>query len=86
MWYYQTNYLNQKYKLKGKLRYLSCVTNATQACQAYFLQGLQTSLWEAVLRIRIRMFLGLLDPDPDVRGMDPDLVLDPDPYTTKQKY
>jgi hypothetical protein len=28
----------------------------------------------AVLRIRIRMVLGLLDPDPDplVRGMDPD--------------
>ncbi len=39
----------------------------------------------SVLRIQIRihwihMFLGLLDPDPDplVRGMDPDL--DPDPY------
>jgi hypothetical protein len=31
-------------------------------------------LFQAVLRIRIRMFLGLLDPDPDplVRGMDPD--------------
>jgi hypothetical protein len=28
----------------------------------------------AVLRIGIHMFLGLLDPDPDplVRGMDPD--------------
>jgi hypothetical protein len=26
----------------------------------------------AVLRIRIRMFLGLPDPDPLVRGMDPD--------------
>jgi hypothetical protein len=28
---------------------------------------------KAVLRIRIRMFLGLLDPDPDplVRGMNP---------------
>jgi hypothetical protein len=41
---------------------------------------------EAVLRIRIRrirMFLGLLDPDPDplVRGMDPD----PDPSIIKQK-
>ncbi len=32
-----------------------------------------------VLGIRIRMFLGLLDPDPDllVKGMDPDS--DPDP-------
>ncbi len=36
-----------------------------------------------MLRIRIHMFLGLLDPDPDpsVRGMDPD----PDPSITKQK-
>jgi hypothetical protein len=25
------------------------------------------------------MFLGLLDPDPLVRGMDPDPALDPDP-------
>jgi hypothetical protein len=33
--------------------------------------------------LRIRMFLGLLDPDPDpsFRGMDPD----PDPSITKQK-
>jgi hypothetical protein len=41
-----------------------------------------------VFRIRIRinqihMFLGLLDPDPLVRGMDPDP--DPDPPTAKQK-
>jgi hypothetical protein len=33
----------------------------------------------AVLRTRLRMFLGLLDPDPLVRGMDPD------PYIIKQK-
>jgi hypothetical protein len=44
------------------------------------------SRFQAVLRIRIHrihMFLGLLDPDPDlsVRGMDPDL----DPSITKQK-
>jgi hypothetical protein len=36
-----------------------------------------------------RMFLGLLDPDPDplVRGMDPDPVPEPnlDPFITKQK-
>ncbi len=41
---------------------------------------------KAVLRIRIRrvcMFLGLLDPDPLVRGMDPDP--DPDPSITNQK-
>jgi hypothetical protein len=38
-----------------------------------------------VLRIRIHMFLGLLDPDPDpsVRGMSPDPDLDPS--ITKQK-
>ncbi len=29
-------------------------------------------LYKAVLRIRIHMFLGLPDPDPLVRGMDPD--------------
>ncbi len=36
----------------------------------------------AVLRIRIHMFLGLLDPDPDplVRGIDPD----PDPSIIMQ--
>ncbi len=35
--------------------------------------------------LRIRMFLGLLDHDPDpiVRGMDPDP--DPDPSIIKQK-
>ncbi len=27
---------------------------------------------ESVLRIRIHMFLALPDPDPVVRGMDPD--------------
>jgi hypothetical protein len=30
-----------------------------------------------VLGIRIRMFLGLPDPDPLVRGMDPDPAPDP---------
>ena len=30
---------------------------------------------------RIHVFLGLLDPDPLVRGIDPD----PDPSITKQK-
>ncbi len=45
-------------------------------------------LLTAVLRIwihRIHMFLGLLDPDPDllVRGMDPDP--DPDPSNIKKK-
>jgi hypothetical protein len=39
--------------------------------------------------LRIHMFLGLLDPDPDpsVRGMDPDSdpAPDLDPSITKQK-
>ncbi len=46
----------------------------------------------AVLRIRIRIhrihvFLGFLDPDPDllVRGMDPDSDPAPDPSIIKQK-
>jgi hypothetical protein len=41
----------------------------------------------AVLRIQIHVFLGLLDPDPLVRGMDPDPDLDPDldPSNIKQK-
>ncbi len=36
---------------------------------------------------RIHVFLGILDPDPDplVRGMDPDPVLDLDPSNIKQK-
>jgi hypothetical protein len=34
-----------------------------------------------MLRIRIRMFLGILDPDPLVRGTD----LDPYPSVIKQK-
>ncbi len=38
---------------------------------------------EPVLRIGIRIFFGLLDPDPDplLRGTDPD----PDPSIIKQK-
>ncbi len=39
---------------------------------------------------RIHMFLGLLNPDPDplVRGMDPDPALDqdPDPSIIMQKW
>jgi hypothetical protein len=37
--------------------------------------------FQAVLRIRIYMFLGLPNPDPLVRGMDPD----PDPSIILQK-
>ncbi len=36
----------------------------------------QTVLWIRIRNRRIHMFLGLLDPDPDplVRGMDPDFL------------
>jgi hypothetical protein len=57
-----------------------------------FLNFLGAPMILAVLRIRIRihrihMFWGLLDPDPDplVRGMDPDPALDPDPSIIMQK-
>ncbi len=49
---------------------------------------MQNEVFWAVLRIRIRIrihrihkFLGLLNPDPLIRGMDPD----PDPSIIKQK-
>jgi len=40
-----------------------------------------------MIRIRIHMLLRLQDPDPLVRGMDPDPALDPDqdPSITVQK-
>jgi hypothetical protein len=34
---------------------------------------------------RINVFFGLPDPDPLVRGMDPDPALDPDPSIIMQK-
>ncbi len=37
--------------------------------------------YKSVLGIRLRMFLGLLDPDPLVRGTDPA----PNPSIIKQK-
>jgi hypothetical protein len=36
-------------------------------------------------RIRIHVFFGLPDPDPLVRGMDPDPTLDPDPSIIMEK-
>ncbi len=38
-----------------------------------------------ILIRRISMFLGLLDPDPLVRGMNLDSAPDPDPSIAKQK-
>ncbi len=39
--------------------------------------GAGMEVTEKVLRIRIHMFLGLPDPDPLVRGMNPDPAPDP---------
>jgi len=42
-------------------------------CVMWFTEHVpSTGSIESVLWIRIHMFLGLLDPDPRVRGMDPD--------------
>ncbi len=35
--------------------------------------------WIRFRILRIHVFFGLLDPDPLVRGMDPDPALDPEP-------
>jgi hypothetical protein len=45
--------------------------------------GMVGSNVKTVLRIRIHMFLGLPDPDPLVRGMDP--APHPDPSIIMQK-
>ncbi len=37
------------------------------------------------IRIRINVFFGLQDPDPLVRGMDPDPALDSEPSIIMQK-
>jgi hypothetical protein len=60
----------QQRMFKQKFNLLACKSTAR-------------NLIKAVLRIWSRMFLGLLDPDPDplVRGTDPD----PAPSIIKQK-
>jgi hypothetical protein len=56
----------------------------------YFQRRQKELCLQAVLRIRIHLinvFCDLQDPDPDpvVRGMDPDPALDPDPSNFMQK-
>ncbi len=53
---------------------------------AYYLLQVPV-LWIRIRIQRIHMFLGLPDPDPLVRGMDPDPVPDPvpDPSIIMQK-
>jgi hypothetical protein len=58
-------------------------TDTLHSIQSLVYRYLPVLLTRILIRIRIHMFLGLLDPDPLVRGMDPDP--DPDPSITKQK-
>ncbi len=55
-----------------------CSSLLDEKARSDYLDDINEAGFPPVLRIRIRMFLGLLDPDPLVRGMDPDP--DPDPY------
>jgi hypothetical protein len=41
-------------------------------------------VFRILTRIRIHIFLGLPDPDPLVRGMDPDLNQAPDPLSSSK--
>jgi hypothetical protein len=65
--------------------FLQLILSITKFIFFYLTLSHFTTVINPVLRIRIRMFLGLLDPDPYplVRGMDPDP--DADPYIIKQK-
>ncbi len=63
-------------------------TFSIKTCTEYLEVDQVLPVLVAVLRIRIHrihMFLGLLDPDPLVRGMDPDPSPDPDPSIIMQK-
>jgi len=61
-------------------RYLLYVGTIRKICLSKVLTDLSSAVvgmlkhqyFESVFRIRIHMFLGLPDPDPLVRGMDPD--------------
>jgi hypothetical protein len=87
------NYINKERKISVNLPFYKKnttfkglkITTYKSTIKAY-LGSISNCL--AVLRIRIRricMFLGLLDPDPLVRGMDLDPAPDPDPSIAKQK-
>jgi hypothetical protein len=44
----------------------------------------KTTNFFVTIVLRIRMFLGLLDPDPLVRGTDQDKALDKDPFSSRK--
>jgi hypothetical protein len=79
--------------LQNPIQPLCSTVQATKACQTQEPREWgclkQAHKWPAVfqIRIRIHVFFGLPDPDPIVRGMDPDLALDPytDPSIIMQK-
>ncbi len=58
-----------------------CIYNTTQVklCRNCYETHLSINQCFRIRIHRIQMFLGLPDPDPLVRGMDPDPALDPDP-------
>ncbi len=59
-----------------------------QALEVLIRDKVRKCLFSTVLRIRIHrihMFLGLPDPDPLVRGMDPAPAPEPDPSIIMQK-
>jgi hypothetical protein len=69
---------------------LSKFTNVVKGWQFRYTVSFRDPQWfQSVLRIRIRihMFLGLLDPDLSIRGVDPDPAPDPDldPITKQKK-
>jgi hypothetical protein len=49
----------------------------TKFCMLLHIKWFYSQCCGSGLQIRIRMFLGLPDPDPLVRGTDPDPALDP---------
>ncbi len=58
---------------------LSCYKKYCIVTVTVFLENTAVKKKILVLGIRIRRFLGFPDPDPLVRGLDPDPVSSPDP-------
>jgi hypothetical protein len=54
------------------LRYMAAILKRSDGQTSVADPGCLSQVPDLVFRIRIHMFLGLPDPDPLVRGMDPD--------------